>query len=76
MCGLLVQVLAMSSRQLQDSLRLVHVPSRTVFANWPTPRTPLSYVHSLAFSPNGGLLAVGTRKGRALLFRLNHYTSA
>lgn len=70
------QVLAMGSQFVKGSLRLVHVASRTVFSNWPTPKTPLSFVHSVAFSPNGGLLAVGTGKGRALLYRLNHYTSA
>ena len=35
------QVLAMGSRMKKDSLRLVHVPSYTVFKNWPTSRTPL-----------------------------------
>jgi U3 small nucleolar RNA-associated protein 18 len=53
----------------------VHIPSCTVYQNWPTPRTPLHYVQSLAFSPHSGYLAVGNDKGRALLFRLNHYES-
>ncbi len=70
------QMLVMGSRYSKGGLRLVHVPSRTVFANWPTPATPLSYVHCAAFSPGGGLLAIGTGKGRALLYRLNHYPSA
>ncbi len=70
------QMLVMASRHSKGALRAVHVPSRTVFANWPTPATPLAYVHCAAFSPGGGLLAVGTSKGRALLYRLNHYPSA
>jgi U3 small nucleolar RNA-associated protein 18 len=70
------QILAMASRMNKRALRLVHVPSRTIFANWPTPRTPLHYVHSLAFSPGGGFLAVGTAQGRALLYRLKHYPAA
>ncbi len=70
------QILAMASRMNKRALRLVHVPSRTVFANWPTPRTPLHYVHSLAFSPGGGYLAVGSAQGRALLYRLKHYPAA
>ncbi len=70
------QLLAMASRMKKDSLRLVHLPSMTVFSNWPTSKTPLHYVHSLAFSPNSGYLALGNAKGRALLYRLHHYGSA
>ncbi|GAX80986.1 hypothetical protein CEUSTIGMA_g8421.t1 [Chlamydomonas eustigma] len=70
------QILAMASRLKKDSMRLLHVPSMTVFSNWPTSRSPLHYVHSLAFSPNGGFLAVGNAKGRVLLYRLHHYTDA
>lgn len=67
------QLLAMGSRMKKDSLRLVHVPSYTVFKNWPTSRTPLGYVHSLCFSPKGGFLAAGNAKGKVLLYRLHHY---
>jgi len=70
------QMLAMASRMKKDALRLVHLPSCTVFSNWPTSRTPLHYVHALAFSPRGGYLAVGNAKGRALLYRLHHYAEA
>ncbi|KAG1679825.1 hypothetical protein FOA52_012738 [Chlamydomonas sp. UWO 241] len=67
------QVLALASRMKKDAMRLVHVPTLTVFSNWPTARSPLHYVHSLAFSPNGGFLAVGNARGRVLLYRLHHY---
>lgn len=70
------QILAMASRMKKDSLRLVHIPSFTVFSNWPTSRSPLHYIHSLAFSPRGGYLAVGNAKGRVLLYRLHHYAEA
>ncbi len=69
------QMLAMASRMKRDQLRLVHVASGTVFQNWPTSRTPLGHVHSLCFSPQGGLLAIGNAKGRVLLYRLMHYES-
>lgn len=67
------QLLAMGSRLKKDALRLVHVPSYTVYQNWPTSRTPLGYVHSVAFSPKGGFLAAGNAKGKVLLYRLHHY---
>jgi U3 small nucleolar RNA-associated protein 18 len=67
------QLLAMASRWKRDALRVVHVPSRTVFSNWPTGQTPLRYASALGFSPNSGLLAVGNDRGRVLLYRLRHY---
>ncbi|RKO98172.1 hypothetical protein CXG81DRAFT_9538 [Caulochytrium protostelioides] len=68
------QIMAMASRSRLDSLRLVHLPTQTVFSNWPTGSTPLHYVQCLDFSPNGGYLGVGNDRGRVLLFRLNAYT--
>lgn len=73
LCLLLLQMLALASRMAKNALRIAHVSSRTVFENWPTANTPLGYVHSLAFSPGGGLLAVGNARGRVLLYRMHHY---
>ena len=70
------QLLALASKRNKDSLRLVHVASQTVFANWPTSQTPLSYVQCLAMTPSSGYLAVGNDKGKVLLYRLNHFGSS
>ena len=70
------ELLAVASDQKKDQLKLVHLPSGTVYANWPTEKTPLRKVTALAFSPGGGFLAVGNDKGRVLLYRLVHYQSA
>ncbi|KAF9957939.1 U3 snoRNP protein [Modicella reniformis] len=70
------QILAISSKSRKDQLKLVHIPSLKVFPNWPTSGTPLSYVTSLTFSPKSGYLAVGNDRGKVLLYRLNHYSSA
>jgi U3 small nucleolar RNA-associated protein 18 len=67
------QALLAASRLKRDHLRVFHLPALTAFGNWPTGQTPLHYVHSAAFSPGGGMLAVGNAKGRALLYRLLHY---
>ena len=48
------QLCAMASKRNKDALRLVHVPSQTVFANWPTGQTPLSFVQCCAFTPSSG----------------------
>ncbi|KAG0317872.1 U3 snoRNP protein [Podila horticola] len=70
------QILAIASKARKDQLRLVHLPSLKVFPNWPTKGTPLSYVTCLTFSPRSGYLAIGNDKGKVLLYRLNHYSSA
>lgn len=47
----------------------------TTFTNWPTQRTPLSYVQNISFSPNDGILAIANDKGKCLAYRINHYQS-
>uniref|UniRef100_A0AAV1U6W2 U3 small nucleolar RNA-associated protein 18 homolog n=1 Tax=Peronospora matthiolae TaxID=2874970 RepID=A0AAV1U6W2_9STRA len=69
------EILAMASTSTKNSLKLVHMPSLTVFANWPTAHTPLHYVTAMDFSPNSGYFAVGNARGRVLLYRLTHYKS-
>lgn len=70
------QIVAMSSHDTFNSLRLVHLPSYTVFSNWPMNTIPLQHVSTMAFSPNGGFFVVGNNKGRVLTFRLFHYPNA
>lgn len=41
------QVLCMASRWKRDALRLVHLPSCTVYRNWPTSKTPLGRVSAV-----------------------------
>ena len=67
------QVMAMYSRTLKNSLRLVHLPTMRVFSNWPTAQTPLRHVQTLAFNAFGDFMAVGNDKGAVLLFQLPHY---
>jgi U3 small nucleolar RNA-associated protein 18 len=69
------QILAMSSRRETNGLKLLHVPTATVFSNWPTSKTPLSYVWSHDFSPESRYFAVGNDKGNCLLYRVTHYDS-
>jgi len=68
-------LLAISSQMKKDSLKIFHVPTKTVYSNWPTAQTPLHYVTSIDFSANSGMLAVGNDRGKVLLYRLKHYHS-
>jgi len=69
-------LLALASRMEKDALRLVHLPTRTEFQNWPTSKSPLGHVHCLDFSPGCGYLAIGNARGRCLLYRLRHFPGA
>ncbi|KAK6458472.1 U3 snoRNA associated protein [Scheffersomyces xylosifermentans] len=67
------QILCIASRAKRDAMRLVHLPSGSVYSNWPTSGTPLGKVTAVAFSPNNEMLAVGNESGKVTLWRLNHY---
>lgn len=67
------QILCIASRAKRDSLRLVHIPTCSVYSNWPTSGTPLGRVTAVAFSPNNEVLAIGNEGGKVTLWRLNHY---
>ena len=69
------QILAMSSKRMKNSLKLLHVPSQTIFSNWPTSKTPLQYVYSLDFSPSSKFMAIGNDKGNCLLYKVAHYNN-
>jgi U3 small nucleolar RNA-associated protein 18 len=67
------QLLATASRAQKDSFKLVHLPSLTVFSNWPRTTTPLGHVRDVAFSKRSDYLAIGNDKGNVLLYSLLHY---
>ncbi|KAG6371535.1 WD40-repeat-containing domain protein [Boletus reticuloceps] len=68
------QLLAMASSVKKDQMRLVHLPSLTVFGNWPTTSTPLGHVTAMDFSTGSEYLAIGNNRGRVLLYQLRDYT--
>ena len=70
------QILAISSSMKKNSLKLIHIPSYTVFSNWPPPNRTLHYPRCLDFSPGGGFMAVGSAAGKVLLYKLHHYQHA
>lgn len=69
-------MVAIASRFTRDGVRIVHLPSGTVFSNWPSVKTPLRYVFCAEFSPSSGYLALGNDRGRVLLYRVGHYAEA
>lgn len=73
------QVLAMASRWKKAALRLVHLPSATVYRNWPTQKTALGRITSLAWGVPSreemeegsyALLGVGMETGRIRMWEV------
>ncbi|XP_051653970.1 U3 small nucleolar RNA-associated protein 18 homolog [Manacus candei] len=70
------EILAVASRDADEAVKLVHIPSYTVFSNFPVFRRKQIYLaQSMDFSPRSGYFSVANNKGKALLFRLKHYSS-
>ena len=65
----------------------IHLPSMSVYSNWPTSKTPLRYVNSIDFNYNSGIqlfyscdraieyLAMGNDKGQVVLYSLAFYAN-
>ncbi|CAN4107590.1 unnamed protein product [Withania somnifera] len=70
------QILAISSSMKKNSSKLIHIPSYTVFSNWPSPNRSVCYPRCLDFSPHGGFMAMGNAEGKVLLYKLHHYHDA
>ncbi|XP_021560185.1 U3 small nucleolar RNA-associated protein 18 homolog [Neomonachus schauinslandi] len=69
------EILAIASEEMKEAVRLVHLPSCTVFSNFPViKKKTISLVHTMDFSPRSGYFALGNEKGKALLYRLHHYS--
>jgi U3 small nucleolar RNA-associated protein 18 len=64
------QLLAFSTKWKKDALRLVHLPSCTVYRNWPTDKTPLGRITAVAFGTESDLLAVGNESGKIRLWEI------
>ncbi|KAJ6007139.1 hypothetical protein N7522_005490 [Penicillium canescens] len=64
------QMMAMASRWKRDALRLVHLPTCTVYRNWPTSNTPLGRISSVAISPNSEQLAVANEQGNIRMWEI------
>ncbi|MCJ1384781.1 hypothetical protein MMC17_007899 [Xylographa soralifera] len=64
------QMLVMASRWKRDALRLVHLPSCTVYKNWPTANTPFGRITAVVIAPNSEMLAVANEQGKIRLWEI------
>lgn len=64
------QLLAFASQLQKDTLRLAHLPSCTVYRNWPTEQTPFGRITAVAFGQQSDLLAVGNDAGKIRMWQI------
>lgn len=67
------QLLAFGSQHKKDALKLVHLPSCTVYRNWPTEQTPLGRITAVAFGRGREeemVLAVGNDVGKVRMWEI------
>jgi len=69
------EILAFSSEYKDNAVKLMHLPSMTVFQNFPPIKHNLMRPNCMDFSTNGGYFSVGNNRGAANLFRLKHFAS-
>lgn len=67
------EILAMSSEVKENAVKMLHLPSMTVFSNFPSFNYNLKRANCMDFSLNGGYFSVGNNRGAANLFRLKHF---
>ncbi|KAK9872919.1 hypothetical protein WA026_020271 [Henosepilachna vigintioctopunctata] len=67
------EMLAFSSVDVLNSVKLYHVNSSTTFKNFPSFETRFGHVNVVKFSPGSGYMALGNKKSTVSLYRLGHF---
>ncbi|CAK9817661.1 U3 small nucleolar RNA-associated protein 18 homolog [Anthophora quadrimaculata] len=67
------EILAMASDKKHNAFKMMHLPSCTIFSNFPTFQTNISMPEAIDFSPGSGYLAISNKSSSAFMYRLKHY---
>ncbi|OJD27821.1 hypothetical protein ACJ73_00771 [Blastomyces percursus] len=59
------------SQLTNDILHAVHLPSCTVYKNWPTSNTPFGRISAVAIAPTSDMLAVANEQGKIRLWEIH-----
>jgi hypothetical protein len=63
------EILSMTSEAADNAVKMLHLPSMSVFSNFPGFNVNLKRINCVDFSVNGGYYSVGNNRGAANLFR-------
>ena len=69
------EMLAICSADMNNAVKIVQLPTATVFSNFPSQHEEMGKTTTMAFSPAGGYFATGTIGGESALYRLRHYNN-
>ena len=69
----LLRPCALTDVALARPLSQVHLPTCSVYQNWPTQQTPLHHVTCVDFSKGSEWLAVGNQRGKVLLYEVKQF---
>ncbi|XP_043278419.1 U3 small nucleolar RNA-associated protein 18 homolog [Venturia canescens] len=69
------EILSMASKCKENAFKMMHLPTFTVFSNFPTFQTKMFHPLDIDFSPGSGYLGLTNDKGYAYLYRLKHYNN-
>ncbi|KAL8303993.1 hypothetical protein RB597_004665 [Gaeumannomyces tritici] len=64
------QLLGFGSIHKKDAFKLAHMPSCTLYRNWPTADTPFGKITAVAFGRQSDLLAVANERGKIRLWEI------
>lgn len=67
------EILAMASDVKDNAVKLLHLPSMTVFSNFPSFNHNFHRANCMDFSLNGGYFSIGNNRGAANLYKFKHY---
>lgn len=67
------EILAMGSDEKDNAFKIMHLPSATIFHNFPTSTTGLGKPVAIDFSPGSAYLGITDALQTAYLYRLRHY---
>ncbi|KHJ80263.1 hypothetical protein OESDEN_20063 [Oesophagostomum dentatum] len=67
------QIMAFSSKAKKNQVRLLYIPNRTVFRNFPRKDGKMANIECMEFSPHSAYLAFGFSNGQLILDRINYY---
>jgi U3 small nucleolar RNA-associated protein 18 len=67
------ELLCIQTKSVKNGIRLIHLPSMSVYSNWPHAASNLSYVNAIAFCPSSAMLYTGNDRGNIHKFSFPHY---
>ncbi|KAJ8684033.1 hypothetical protein QAD02_019825 [Eretmocerus hayati] len=67
------EILAFASDRKVNAFKMLHIPSFSVFSNFPSFNTKISQPLDIDYSPASGYMGVTNNQGFAYLYRLKHY---